>query len=114
MAALDARRFDAARGLHDEDAATDALEARIRAVAADLADLADLEAREDARPPDESTGKLAIYTSLGITLVRDPNGVLRRCHVQSHESNDIAPVDFDDPKCSRFYYANLIWDLCSS
>ncbi|KAJ3332796.1 kinetochore-associated Ndc80 complex subunit spc24 [Blyttiomyces sp. JEL0837] len=114
MSNFEAQKYVHARGLQDEEKIVESLESKRRELLNELAVVKLEEASEDNRPPDETILKLSVYKQLGIDTVEDENGKIVRCIVQSVGKNDITPLELNDEKYSSFFYANILWEMCST
>ncbi|KAJ3014328.1 UNVERIFIED_CONTAM: hypothetical protein HDU68_000335 [Siphonaria sp. JEL0065] len=112
IAALERQKLMIGKAIHEEEKSLASLEARKRELLAQLEELKANEEKEAARPPDESVLKLSIYQNLGIDLVYE-NDKIVRCLVRSATKNDINPLEMTDTKYSNYFYANVLWSMCS-
>ncbi|KAJ3074789.1 kinetochore-associated Ndc80 complex subunit spc24 [Podochytrium sp. JEL0797] len=112
LAALEDEKYTVVKSMHDLEKSVASLEAQKRDLLVELEALKKAEDEEEMMPPDESVLKLSIYQSLGIDLVYENDKVVR-CLVRSVNKNDITPLEINDSKFSNFYYANMLWDMCS-
>ncbi|KAJ3258029.1 kinetochore-associated Ndc80 complex subunit spc24 [Chytriomyces hyalinus] len=112
LASIEDARFRIAKQIQAEEKSISTLESRRAALLSELEALKAEEELEASRPPDESVLKLNMYKSLGIDLVYE-NDTIVRCHVRSVKKNDIMPLDLS-VHYSRYFYANILWEMCSS
>ncbi|TPX68602.1 hypothetical protein SpCBS45565_g03004 [Spizellomyces sp. 'palustris'] len=78
----------------------------------ELAVLEREERTEAEMPPTEQRLKLELFRSLGIELQRSDVGEFTKCKVRCYPRHDIQILEFED-KFSRYFYANMLWDMCS-
>ncbi|KAI9350655.1 Spc24 subunit of Ndc80-domain-containing protein [Obelidium mucronatum] len=112
IAQLEQEKYAIGKKMHDDEKSVANLDARKRELLAQLEELTANEEAEAARPPDESELKLSIYQNLGLELVYE-DGKVARCHVLSTTKQDITTLEMTDVKYSNFFYANVLWDMCS-
>ena len=108
--------------IQDSNGSIQSLSLEIESLQRELAILEREERIESEAPPNQEmyvialtkfSVKLSIYRSLGIDLLENATGdAFTQCQIRSSPKNDIHTLDFD-PKFSRFFYANLLWDMCT-
>ncbi|KAJ3087914.1 hypothetical protein HK102_009990 [Quaeritorhiza haematococci] len=96
---------------HDSTQHSEQLE-QLKGLKAELAALNREEREESELQPDEISLKLQVFRSLGIKLLMDKDGTFSKCQIPVHSQNDIHNVDFKEPH-TRFYYANVLWDMAT-
>ncbi|RKO98955.1 hypothetical protein CXG81DRAFT_28258 [Caulochytrium protostelioides] len=64
----------------------------------------------DETPSESHQIQLTLYRALDISFLPDAQGELNKCLVRSASRNDVQSVTFDEHH-SRFFYANLLWDM---
>ncbi|KAI8854317.1 Spc24 subunit of Ndc80-domain-containing protein, partial [Chytridium lagenaria] len=114
LALLDSKKFSTAKEIQDIHEIVEHLEEEKRQLTKELVELQKLENEEFRRKPDENGLRLQIFTQLGITaVVDDVTGNITKCLVSSSYKNEMTLIDINDETYSKYYYANVLWDMCS-
>ncbi|KAJ3214690.1 kinetochore-associated Ndc80 complex subunit spc24 [Dinochytrium kinnereticum] len=109
IAALDSKKFSTAKEIQD----IHEIEQK-RQLSKALMELKARENEEYGRAPGENAYKVEIFRQLGVTAIDDGNGQYKKFIVSSLQRNDVEEVEINDSTYSNFYYANVLWDLCSN
>ncbi|KAI9090802.1 hypothetical protein DFS34DRAFT_653862 [Phlyctochytrium arcticum] len=108
---LDQQRNSCVDEISHMEESIESLEAQLSQLQRESQALAEEEHQMDDQPPSLENLKLSIFKMLNMDLQKDADGNFVRSKIACYPKNDIQYVDFEDNKFSRFYYANVMWDV---
>ncbi|KAJ3054237.1 kinetochore-associated Ndc80 complex subunit spc24 [Rhizophlyctis rosea] len=111
ISALGTERSSVTKELAAGEATIEVLEEELRRLEEERDSILKEHEKEANMPPDEQILKLQIYKSLDIDFQKDETGKFTKATVRSAKDKDIHTYDLS-PNYSRFFYANILWDLC--